>query len=196
MGYFRLSPNGSICNSICKAILGAQQSSTQESIFFSDMEIPLCVKGLQKTSPSNPLKSPSWREMQLKMDRAIVSTSLQNSQVWCDPWLGSCKIQAKAAGGGIDPAPPDITLQEEATVPKVGRASQTAGHLPILLHDLDHLTHGCRGTEGAIVCYVIMHTKMQCFTPFPIWITNRCFKTAPSNTHHLCTLRSTVKAHN
>lgn len=80
------------------------------------------------------------------------------------------KMEAKAAGGGTDPAPPDITLQEEAAVPKVGRASQTAGHLPILLHDLDHLTHGCR--EGVIVCYVIMHTKMQCFTLFPIWVIN------------------------
>lgn len=106
------------------------------------------------------------------------------------------KIKARAAGGGTDPAPPDITLQKEATVPKVGRAPQTAGHLPVLLHDLDHLTHGCRGTEGGVVCYVIMHTKMQCFTPLAIWITNRSFKTALSDTHQSRTLRSTVKVHN
>lgn len=153
-------------------------------------------QGLKQTSPSNPPRSPSWREMQLKMDTEIVSTSLHNSQCGVTHGWVLATIKAKAAGGGTDPAPPDITLQEEAAVPKVGRTSQTAGHLPVLLHDLDHLTHGCRGTEGAIVCCVIMHTKMQCFTPFPIWITNRSFKTAPSDTHHLCTLRSTAKAHN
>jgi len=47
----------------------------------------------------------------------------------------------------LDPDLPDITLQEEAAVPQVGRASQTASHLPVLLHDFNHLTHGCRGIE-------------------------------------------------
>lgn len=40
---------------------------------------------------------------------------------------------------------PDVTLQEEAAIAQVGRAPQAARHLPILLHDLDHLTHGCKG---------------------------------------------------
>lgn len=132
---------------------GAQQSSMQESIFLSDMEIPLCVKGLKQPSPSNSPKSPSWRQVQLKMDRAIVTPpcTIHRYAVTHSWVLAKMKMKAKAAGGGTDPAPPDITLKEEATVAKVGRAAQAAGHLPILLHDLDHLTHGCRGTEGAMM---------------------------------------------
>lgn len=178
--------------SICNGSWGTTVQHARESLPFRHGNTSV-FKGLKQTSPSNPPRSPSWREMQLKMDREIVSTIHRCAVT--QGWV-LATIKAKAGGGGTDPAPPDVTLQEEAAVPKVGRASQAAGHLPILLHDLDHLTHGCTGTQGAVVCYVIMHTKMQCFTPFPIWITNRSFKTAPSDTHHLCTLRSTVRAHN
>lgn len=60
------------------------------------------------------------------------------------------------AAGRLRPAPPDITLQEEAAVPQVGRAPQAASHLPVFLHDLDHLTHGCKGTEGEAQCVISM----------------------------------------
>lgn len=38
---------------------------------------------------------------------------------------------------------PEVTLQEQATVAEIGRTSQTTSDLPVLLHDLHHLTHGC-----------------------------------------------------
>lgn len=44
---------------------------------------------------------------------------------------------------------PDVALQEQAAVPQVGRAAQAAGHLPVLLHDLDHLAHGWGQSRGA-----------------------------------------------
>lgn len=37
---------------------------------------------------------------------------------------------------------PDITLEKQAAVAEIGRASQTACHLSVLLHDLHHLAHG------------------------------------------------------
>lgn len=39
---------------------------------------------------------------------------------------------------------PDVALKKEAVIAEVGRAAKAAGHLPIFLHDLDHLTHGCK----------------------------------------------------
>lgn len=41
---------------------------------------------------------------------------------------------------------PDVALKEEAVIAEVGRAAQAASHLPVFLHDLDHLTHGCKRT--------------------------------------------------
>lgn len=38
---------------------------------------------------------------------------------------------------------PEVTLEEQAAIAEIGRASQTACNLPVLLHDLHHLTHGC-----------------------------------------------------
>lgn len=39
---------------------------------------------------------------------------------------------------------PDVTLQEQAAIAEIGGASQTAGDLPVLLHDLHHFTHSCQ----------------------------------------------------
>lgn len=41
---------------------------------------------------------------------------------------------------------PNITLEKQAAVAEIGRASQTACHLSVLLHDLHHLTHGFEDT--------------------------------------------------
>lgn len=54
--------------------------------------------------------------------------------------------------------PPDVTLQEQAAVAKVGRAPQTAGHLSALLHDLHHFTHRCLKTRHKSETWAAEHT--------------------------------------
>lgn len=45
---------------------------------------------------------------------------------------------------------PHITLEKQAAVAEIGRASKTACHLSVLLHDLHHLTHGFEETVESV----------------------------------------------
>lgn len=89
--------------SICNGSWGTTVQHAREYLPFRHGNTSV-FQGLKQTSPSNPPRSPSWREMQLKMDTEIVSTSLHNS-VWCDPWLGTCYDQGKGSWRRNRPCP-------------------------------------------------------------------------------------------
>jgi len=42
---------------------------------------------------------------------------------------------------------PEVALEEQAAVTEIGGTSQAACDLPVLLHDLYHLPHGCGEAE-------------------------------------------------